>query len=47
MEFRPLFTVSARIIATGERQVMRWYGNERVVQKYLAKHNNDMRYDEW
>jgi len=25
--------VSARIVATGQRQTMRWYGNQRVVQK--------------
>ena len=46
-EYRPLFIVSTRIVSTGERQVMRWYTNQSVVQKYLDKHKNDTRFDEW
>lgn len=26
---------------------MRWYSNQAVVEKYLNKHKNDARYDEW
>ena len=47
MDKRPLYIISARVISTDQRQTMRWYGNAHIVQKYLDKHKDDKRYDQW
>lgn len=47
IDSRPMYDVSARIVATGHRQSIGWYSTLCIAMKKRRKYIDDRDYDEW